>query len=534
MSNEKLRRIPASGRASGIGCLRGLIVISVIAVVLVVGTIVVIDLTDSGEKVKDGMVEMVEAASGTSEDGAAAPTEPVSTTGTDDAALRNELDQARSDLAKAREQLKASEAKITELEKQDPLPERFLSRRTIDTVDLWNGLRVESGVTTEEGELATTERESEEGFELGLEMKLTVPEPGTTVEDLARLNPELPKQLPELDRLLQNGKVSPFFYGLYEAKAKRIQQYLTRFDRILSRHNYFDCETILELSHPDTGQRALLIQSEMDVVSDGSDGDRWPKLDQYISMSDNYQYSTSYAWPKQTSTPNPLLRAREAELRKKEARFAVTGLSIEENRQLRADIARLTAEVAEMKSRSFLIAEADPFIVIPLSLLGRFDETPFGPKIGDYAVVFYEGRAFPAIAGDAGPSFQAGEASLRMAKALNEEAGVYSRPESDLKVTYLVFPQSAEERKSAPDLDHWWDTCSHLLDRVGGLGEGYELHRWEDLIAKKGGKTPTPSPAPAEESPTVPSEADRGAPSSSGPPREVRPLSSGREEGGAR
>jgi hypothetical protein len=76
--------------------------------------------------------------------------------------------------------------------------------------------------------------------------------------------------------------------------------------KILDRHNFYDTETILELTHPATQRRTLLIQSEMDVVADGSDGDRMPTLDEYIYISDYYQPFTSYAWPKATKTPNPL------------------------------------------------------------------------------------------------------------------------------------------------------------------------------------------------------------------------------------
>jgi len=149
-----------------------------------------------------------------------------------------------------------------------------------------------------------------------------------------------------------------------------------------------------------------------------------------------------------------------------------------------------------LKARSFLIAEADPFIVIPLSMLGRRDETPFGPAIGDYAAVIHKGKIYPAMAGDAGPSFKVGEASLRMAKALNENAGVYNRPVSDLEVTYLVFPGSADEKRDAPDLEKWHARCEELLQQIGGIGRGYELHEWEDLIAKKH----PPATAPAEPS----------------------------------
>ena len=392
--------------------------------------------------------------------------------------------------------------KIVEVEKKEPLPSRYLSRKTIDTVKLWNGLNVESELQTLESPVsATGAREDDSSFEVRVNVNFGLPKAATELEQLAALNPELPKVLPDLGRMMESAKVSKFFPYLYELKARRIQQYLTRFDRVLSRHNVYDCETILELTHPDTSQRALLIQAEMDVVSDGSDGDRWPQLDDYISMSDNYQYSTSYAWPKKTRTPNPLLAKREAELKEREARFAVKGLSIEENRMLRGRIETLKREIPELKARSFLIAEADPFIVIPLSMLGRRDETPFGPAIGDYAAVIHEGKVYPAIAGDAGPSYKVGEASLRMAKALNENAGVYNRPVSDLEVTYLVFPGSADENRDAPDLEKWHARCEELLQQIGGIGEGYEIHEWEDVIAKKIPAKTRPVEAPAASRP---------------------------------
>jgi hypothetical protein len=384
-----------------------------------------------------------------------------------------------------------------EVEKKEPIPNRFVASKKIDTAELWNGLNVQSKIETSEGGHATAERANDSSYGIEVTVNLTLPKPNQSLEELSKLNPHLAKILPGLPRMLESAKVSGFFHYLYELKKRRFQQSLTRFDRVLSRHNFFDCETILELTHPETGRRALLLQGEMDVVSDGSDGDRWPKLDDYISMSDNYRYSTSFAWPKKTKTPNPLLAKREAELKGKEARFAVSGLSIEENRELRERIDTLKLEIGEMKARSFLIAEADPFIVIPLSMLGRRDETPFGPAIGDYCAVIHENRIFPAIAGDAGPSFQMGEASLRLAKELNEKAGVYSRPVSDLKVTYLVFPGSAEDKPDAPDLARWHARCQELLEELGGIGEGYALHQWEDLIAKKNPPAATPSPTPA-------------------------------------
>jgi hypothetical protein len=77
-----------------------------------------------------------------------------------------------------------------------------------------------------------------------------------------------------------------------------------------------------------------------------------------------------------------------------------------------------------------------------------------------------------------------GEASLFMAKTINAKATPYRRPESDLKVTYLIFPGTAEKPNTAPNLAHWHEKCSTYLQEIGGIGTGHELHRWEDPFKK--------------------------------------------------
>jgi hypothetical protein len=134
-----------------------------------------------------------------------------------------------------------------------------------------------------------------------------------------------------------------------------------------------------------------------------------------------------------------------------------------------------------MKARSFLIAEYDPFIVMPVHILSAANDA-YAPKVGDYALVIHEKKIYPAIVGDGGPTFKVGEASLRLAKEINPKANPYSRPVSDLKVTYLVFPNSRDETRSAPDYAAWGKRCKELLDEIGGLGTGYELHVWENIL----------------------------------------------------
>src|SRR5690606_32803914 len=112
--------------------------------------------------------------------------------------------------------------------------------------------------------------------------------------------------------------------------------------------------------------------------------------------------------------------------------------------------------------------EYDPFIVIPVNLITASGD-PFAPRVGDYAAVVYGSKIYPAIVGDGGPTFKVGEASLRMARELNPKASPYSRPVSDLKVSYVVFPNSREPRREPPDYVKWRDRCQALIDEIGGL-----------------------------------------------------------------
>jgi hypothetical protein len=93
--------------------------------------------------------------------------------------------------------------------------------------------------------------------------------------------------------------------------------------------------------------------------------------------------------------------------------------------------------------------------------------------------------------GDIGPNEKVGEASLRIARQINPLATPYNRPVSDLKVSYLVFPGTAETSFGPPDLEKIRRRCEKLLQEIGGAS--VPLHHWEDLIPTP---TPTPSPTP--------------------------------------
>lgn len=384
-------------------------------------------------------------------------------------------------------------------EVQPPLPDKFIARKDIDVATLFNGITVKTKLITEDGSFASLERLDPESYKAEFQLSVRVPKANSTLPELSRINQHLPAMLPGLEAMLApgQGKVSGFYHKLYQNKTNRVQGDLTRLNRVLDRHNFYDCETILELTHPTTQRKALLIQSEMDVVADGSDGDRMPTLDEYIYLSDYYQPFTSYAWAKTTSTPNPLLARWEERLKKAQDESTQKGVSTARKRELSALISTLKVEVGELKARSSLIAEKDPFIVLSLLFRGYADQNKHTPQIGDYAAVIHEGKIYPAICGDYGPSYKMGEASLLMAKTLNPKATPYIRPESDLKVTYLIFPGTAEKERSAPNLAKWQEKCQSLLGEIGGLGAGYALHVWEDPF-KKPEPPPAPTPTPTE------------------------------------
>jgi hypothetical protein len=153
-----------------------------------------------------------------------------------------------------------------------------------------------------------------------------------------------------------------------------------------------------------------------------------------------------------------------------------------------------------------LIAATDPYIVLP----GIFGRVQDAGKVGDYAVVIHGDKIYPAIVGDVGPSDRVGEASLRIAQEINPLATAYNRPVSDLKVTYLIFPDTADKPFGPPDLEKIRARCETLVQEMGGAT--VPLHEWKNLIPSP---TPTPiaTPTPSPTLTATPSASP--APSSS-------------------
>src|SRR5437667_3376198 len=251
--------------------------------------------------------------------------------------------------------------------------------------------------------------------------------------------------------------VSPVFTELYSTKVRMLRENLVRLDLLLSRHNFYDCQTVLQFQHPQSHRKALLLQADMDVDADGSDGDRMPIG---TGAPTNFKPFTSFKWPKKTAAPNPYLAGTQERLKRAEDEFAAKTTSADRKRDLRNAVTQLRAEVATLKKYSFLIGTTDPYIVIP----GAFTRGKDAAKTGDYALVIYGDGIYPAIVGHIGPNDKVGEASCRIAKQINPQATPYNRPVSDLKVTYLIFPGTADPQFGPPDLEKLQDKCQKLVE----------------------------------------------------------------------
>ena len=338
------------------------------------------------------------------------------------------------------------------------------------------GINIHSHVNFSKGSIASADRKKKNAFQVRVSLELLTPH-AATGKELLTANPKLPKALKAFDELMKNAKVSPWFHALYLHKQNRVRKNAATLSRILDRHNYYDTDTILEITAPNTKRKALWIQADMDVVSDGSDGDRLPEMPAKIKESEFYQPSTSYKWRKRTKTPNPLLEGWQARLQRyKEAKD-------------QEGIKRAERVIGDLKLFSFLLAEYDSFIVVPLTV-NEGSHKSFRPVAGDYAVVIVGNKLYPAIVGDFGPRYKTGEASLRLCREINSKATVNNRPVSDLGVSYIIFPGTKDEVNGPIDYNRLNARCRELINDIGGMGKEAQFIEMKDLL---------PQPAPKEE-----------------------------------
>lgn len=393
-----------------------------------------------------------------------------------------------------------------------PRPTPYVPNKRMEVGKMFNGMQVRTTLLTEHGTTATADRNEPGSYELDIQLRVKVPKPHSNLEELSRLNSQLVTALPGLPILLDTAKVSPAFDELYRLKVENLQRNLrTRLDLLLSRHNFYDTETVLELEHPISKRRALLVQSDMDVDTDGSDSDRVPDVD---ANSATFQPFTSYNWAKKTQQPNPFVVPREKRMKEIAQELAKSGVSAARQKELKATQAQLKAEILDLQKRSYLVAKLDPYIVLPFSMFGKKDQLT--PKVGDYGVVIQGDVLYPVIVGDVGPTYKSGEGSLRLCQALNPKASGYNRAAADLKVTYLIFPGTGERPWDVPDFQKWTARCETLLGELGG--HNGKLHVWEDLSKPKPAPEPVPVPQSEPAAPATLTSTPTPATSTPAPP----------------
>lgn len=344
-----------------------------------------------------------------------------------------------------------------------------------------SNIKFDSKIDISQSNLTASEvRSNDDSYALSFSLKLDIPKAASSIQELTKSTPALSTIFPGLEKLTKKATVSPYYSIIYKNKTQRVRQNALEYKKLLSRHNFFDLQTILNLE-TESGRKVMIMQSDMDVVSDGSDGDRLPIMPDKIVNSPHYQPSTSYFWQKQTETPNPMIVGFKNRILLAKVEMAKIKTTQARKEWLKERIKFLEKNVEDMMYHSFLIAEHDPFIVIPINMLtDKVD--PYAAKVGDYALVVYNEKVYPCIVGDGGPTFKVGEASIRLAKELNKRASSYSRPVSKLAVTYIVFPHSREKEKTAPNYAKWKSHCEDLIEEMGGISSDYPLHDWENTL----------------------------------------------------
>ena len=355
-----------------------------------------------------------------------------------------------------------------------------------DVARLFNGITLRSEVETATGAAASEERVDPMSYMIDLKLHARVPTPNRTLDELAKVSPDLGRLLPSLTTMAKAEAVSSLFAQLYETKVRELRENLNRLDLLLSRHNFYDCQTVLALKHPETKRRALLFQADMDVDADGSDGDRVPAGN---GVSPTFKPFTSFRWAKKSNRPNPYLSGIEERLRRVELEQKTA--TPERKRELKSAVIELRDEINTMKKYSYLIGTYDPFIVVPASFTKGGD----GVRVGDYSLVIVGNTIYPAIVGDVGPNDRVGEASLRIAKEVNALSNPNNRPLSELKATYIVFNGTADPTWGPPDLEKLQVRCEALVKEIGGAS--VPPHHWVNTVPPLPTPTPTPTPTPS-------------------------------------
>ena len=369
-----------------------------------------------------------------------------------------------------------------------PTPVPVLPRKNYDLAKLYTGLRLRSVVECTPGnDTATATFADTNAYAVDVTLRVRWPSPATNVAQMTEATPGITQAIPNLTGLLDGAHPSRDYTTLLANKERSLRSHLSSLQKLPYRDSLFDCQTILDLRNPSTGRKALLVLAIMNVNTDGSDGDRNLGIDR---LSATFQPQTSYRWPKTGTHPNPCLGEVVTHRDQIDTALGSDTLTADSRNSLREEREHESATIEELKHWDFLVGTADPFIVLPSFMLGK---RPGQPVIGDFAVVLAGGKAYPAVVGDMGPNHKIGEASLRICKEINADAGADRRPVSTPGVVYLVFPGTAMKPFASPDYTQWSARCRELWREFGG-DPAIPWQEWTSL--EQPWPTPTPTGSP--------------------------------------
>jgi hypothetical protein len=315
------------------------------------------------------------------------------------------------------------------------------------------------------------------------------PKPLMKIEALEKLNPGLSAALPKLAEMLRKAEVSPKFKSFYDAKISALAA-----GESISQDDYFDCATVLHLTAPSTGRKVVLFQSDMDVDTDGTDPVRLARLQDYddARISRSFQPLLAYSWAQSAGqqAANPFVQYYADTLTKLRALHRQVADEAAHDhgyiwqsmqQQFEETISTLDRRAKyydeDLRTRRSLVGSLDPFIVVPQTWPDR-SKLPFSVQVGDFVAVITGGKVYPCVIGDTGGDAKMGEASLKVAQAINPKASGRNSAADNVTVTYMIFPQT-RLAMTAPDLSVFQSEVARLLAEIGGLGAGTTFYHWQ-------------------------------------------------------
>lgn len=410
------------------------------------------------------------------------PIQPGKVTDPIEAKLRAEY-HLRLETELAKELVKARA--LDRVQKEQSAPKVILEMPqgvVTDITNLSNGIPLRTEILYGSGETAMEEIQLHDSYTAQYQLKMRVPRPAIRISEIEIGTPDLSKILPGFRAMFPTGFVSPWHETLYRNKVSEIRANSKQLNLMMSKPDAYDCNTILHLKS-EKGRKVFFMQADMDAILKGSDGDRLPEMTASHVQSIQYDPFTAYHWRKTGNKPNPMIAEWERRIAIGRTELKEPALTPARKAWVEERIAMLNSGIEAMKKRGYLISAHDPYIVLPIGLIID-KEDPFAPKIGDYAVVIHGRTIYPCIVGDRGADSTVGEASALLAAQLNPEWKPGSKAVAYPRVSYVVFPGTAETNPEPPEYDKWMKKCYTLLGEIGGFGNGFQYHKWTDTLSE--------------------------------------------------